>query len=56
MDDKCGEYFEEATRINKTLIDFEFSFNNFKLDDVIKYIIVRISDNLFYRFVKFKIT
>jgi hypothetical protein len=36
MDEKCGELFEEATREknNKTLIDFEFSFNNFRLDDV----------------------
>jgi hypothetical protein len=41
MDEKCGELFEEATRYNDTLIDFEFSFNNFKLDDVRK-----IQDNL----------
>ena len=34
MDAKCGELFEEATRYNQTLIDFEFSFNNFNLDDV----------------------
>ncbi len=34
MDEKCGELFEEATRFNETLIDFEFSFNNFRLDDV----------------------
>jgi len=41
MDEKCGELFEEATRHNKTLIDFEFGFNNFKLDDICK-----IQDNL----------
>jgi hypothetical protein len=35
MEEKCGELFEEATRYNTTLIDFEFGFNNFKLDDVI---------------------
>lgn len=34
MGDKLGEQFEEATRFNETLIDFEFGFNNFKLDDV----------------------
>lgn len=41
MDEKCGELFEEATRKNDTLIDFEFGFNNFRLDDVRK-----IQDNL----------
>lgn len=41
MDEKCGELFEEATRYNDTLIDFEFGFNNFRLDDVRK-----IQDNL----------
>lgn len=35
MDEKCGELFEEATRVNTTLIDFDFSFNSFKLEDVI---------------------
>ena len=35
MDEKCGELFEEATRANDTLIDFEFGFNNFALNDVI---------------------
>jgi hypothetical protein len=34
MDEKCGELFEEATRYNTTLIDYEFGFNNFKLEDV----------------------
>lgn len=34
MDEKCGELLEEATRFNDTLIDFEFGFNNFRLDDV----------------------
>jgi Ran GTPase-activating protein (RanGAP) involved in mRNA processing and transport len=34
MDEKCGELFEEATRYNTTLIDFEFGFNNFTLNDV----------------------
>lgn len=34
MDEKCGELFEEATRANTTLIDFEFGFNNFSLNDV----------------------
>lgn len=34
MDEKCGELFEEATRANDTLIDFEFGFNNFSLGDV----------------------
>jgi hypothetical protein len=34
LDEKCGEMLEEATRYNETLIDFEFAFNNFKLDDV----------------------
>ena len=41
MDEKCGELFEEATRFNETLIDFEFGFNNFALKDVRK-----IQDNL----------
>ena len=41
MDEECGSKFEEATRFNDTLIDFEFGFNNFKLDDVRK-----IQDNL----------
>jgi hypothetical protein len=36
MDEKTGELFEEATRANETLIDFEFGFNNFALNDVIK--------------------
>ena len=35
MDEKCGELFEEATRYNTTLIDYEFGFNNFKLEDYI---------------------
>lgn len=34
LDEKCGELFEDATRFNKTLIDFEFGFNNFRLEDV----------------------
>lgn len=29
MDEECGKLFEEATRINTTLIDFDFGFNNF---------------------------
>lgn len=41
MDEKCGELFEEATRFNDTLIDFEFGFNNFSLNDIRK-----IQDNL----------
>jgi len=41
MDEKCGELFEEATRFNDTLIDFEFGMNNFSLNDVRK-----IQDNL----------
>lgn len=36
MDEECGSLFEEATRKNNTLIDFEFGFNNFKLEDVRK--------------------
>lgn len=35
MDDKCGELFEEATKANKTLIDFEFGFNDFTLTSVL---------------------
>jgi hypothetical protein len=31
MDERCGELFEEATRFNDSLIDFEFGFNNFTL-------------------------
>ena len=52
MDEKCGELFEEATRANDTLIDFEFGFNNFALNDVIllfltSYLQIRkIQDNL----------
>jgi hypothetical protein len=34
MDEECGGLFEEATRYNTTLIDFEFGFNHFKLEDV----------------------
>lgn len=34
MDDTCGKMFEEATRYNTTLIDFEFGFNNFHLESV----------------------
>ena len=34
MDEKCGELFEEATRANDTLIDFEFGFNDFGLEEV----------------------
>jgi len=34
MDEKCGEMFEEATKINTDLIDFEFGFNNFQLEHV----------------------
>lgn len=41
MDEKCGELFEEATRVNTTMIDFEFGFNKFTLGDVRK-----IQDNL----------
>ena len=37
---ECGDLFEEATRINETLIDFEFGFNNFSLNDVLIYIIL----------------
>lgn len=32
MSDECGETFVEVTRKNKTLIDFEFGFNNFTLE------------------------
>lgn len=35
MDEVCGELFEKATKENRDLIDFEFGFNNFKLDQVI---------------------
>jgi hypothetical protein len=31
MDEKCGELFDDATKYNDTLIDFEFGFNNFSL-------------------------
>ena len=41
MDEKCGELFEEATRYNTTLIDFDFGFNNFSLEHIRK-----IQDNL----------
>jgi hypothetical protein len=34
LDEKCGELFEEATRFNTTLIDFEFGFNSFSLEHV----------------------
>jgi len=34
MDEKCGELFDEATKTNKTLIDFEFGFNDFTLTSV----------------------
>lgn len=40
MDEECGKLFEEATRFNHTLIDFEFGFNNFHLEHVL------IPDNL----------
>ena len=36
MDEECGKLFEEATRANDTLIDFEFGFNNFHLEHVLK--------------------
>lgn len=50
MDDTCGKMFEEATRHNTTLIDFEFGFNNFHLENVIlKYFIL-------FRLEKYKIT
>lgn len=34
MDEECGRIFEEATRYNTTLIDFEFMFNNFHIEHV----------------------
>lgn len=34
MDEECGKMFEEATRANETLIDFDFGFNNFHLEHV----------------------
>ena len=34
MNDECGDDFVEATHYNHTLIDFEFGFNNFKLEQV----------------------
>ena len=34
MDERCGEEFERGTFANKTLIDFEFGFNNFLLEQV----------------------
>ena len=34
MNDECGDDFVEATNYNHTLIDFEFGFNNFKLEQV----------------------
>jgi len=36
MDEECGKLFEEATRANDTLIDFEFGFNNFHLEHVLQ--------------------
>lgn len=50
MDEKCGELFEDATRANDTLIDFEFGFNNFALNDV------RLPCLSVHRSGKFKIT
>ena len=32
MNEECGDAFVEATNYNHDLIDFEFGFNNFKLD------------------------
>jgi len=37
MDEECGKLFEEATRANDTLIDFEFGFNNFHLEHVLQF-------------------
>ena len=34
MNEECGEAFVECTNYNHDLIDFEFGFNNFKLDQV----------------------
>jgi hypothetical protein len=52
MDEKCGELFEAATSANDSLIDFEFGFNNFSLNDVnIKLIIQSL-----YRLKRYKIT
>ena len=32
MNEECGEAFVDCTNYNHTLIDYEFGFNNFKLD------------------------
>ena len=33
MDEKCGQMFREKLENNFTLIDFDFSCNNFNMDD-----------------------
>lgn len=40
MDEVCGELFEKATKENRDLIDFEFGFNNFKLDQVLLFSLI----------------
>ena len=52
MDEECGKLFEEATRYNQTLIDFEFGFNNFHLEHVY----IAISYLPCFRLEKFKTT
>jgi hypothetical protein len=32
MDERCGNLWVETTRVNKDLIDFEFGFNKFSLE------------------------
>ena len=58
MDERCGELFEEATRVNQTLIDFEFGFNNFHLEHVsLNFLGDReLIFILLYRLERFKIT
>lgn len=34
MDDKCGQKWMITTAINKNLIDFEFGFNKFTLEQI----------------------
>ena len=34
LDETIGKAFEEALRVNKTLIDFEFGFNQFSVDTI----------------------
>lgn len=36
LDEQIGKAFEEAMQVNTTLIDFDFSFNNFEVDTIRK--------------------